>query len=160
MLQPTSDIVALMTLEHQTGVANRIGGINVLKRTGTPEKLDAAIEELVTYMTFGDEAKLSAPVKGNSSFTETFAKKGPRDGRGRSLRDFDLQTRLFRYPLSFMVYSDAFESLHPEARARLWQRLYAVLNTDKARPESAAAIAIVAATKKDVPAYWKQAAAR
>ncbi len=38
VLQPTSDIVALMTLEHQAGVANRIGGINVLKRTGTPEK--------------------------------------------------------------------------------------------------------------------------
>ena len=155
VLQPTSDIVALMTLEHQTGVANRIGGINVLKRTGTPEKLDAAIEELVTYMTFGDEAKLSAPVKGNSTFTETFAKKGPRDGRGRSLRDFDLQTRLFRYPLSFMVTSDAFESLHPDVRVKIWRRLYEVLSADKARPESATAIAIVAATKKDRPDYWK-----
>jgi hypothetical protein len=155
VIQPTSDIVALMTLEHQTGVANRIGGINVLKRTGTPEKLNAAIEELVTYMTFGDEVKLPAPVKGNSTFTETFAKKGPRDRRGRSLRDFELQTRLFRYPLSFMIYSDAFASLHPEVRAKLWRRLYDVLSADKARPESAAAIAIVAATKKDRPDFWK-----
>lgn len=155
VLQPTSDIVALMTLEHQTGVANRIGGINVLKRTGAPEKLNAAIEELVTYMTFGDEVKLPAPVKGNSTFTETFAKKGPRDRSGRSLRDFDLQTRLFRYPLSFMIYSDAFVSLHPEVRAKLWRRFYDVLSADKARPESAAAIAIIAATKKDRPDFWK-----
>ena len=158
VLQPTSDIVALMTLEHQAGVANRIGGINVLKRTGTPEKLDAAIEELVTYMTFGDEAKLTAPVKGNSTFAANFTKKGPRDGRGRSLRDFDLQTRLFRYPLSFMVTSDAFESLHPEVRAKLWRRLYEVLSADTARSESAAAIAIVAATQKDAPAAWRQTA--
>ena len=74
---------------------------------------------------------------------------------GRSLRDFDLETRLFRYPLSFMIYSDAFVSLHPEVRARLWQRIYEILSADKARPESAAAIAIVAATKKDRPDYWK-----
>jgi len=155
VLQPTSDIVALMTLEHQTGVANRIGGINVLKRTGTPEKLNAAIEELVTYMTFGDEVKLPAPVKGNSTFTQSFMKKGPRDGRGRSLRDFDLQTRLFRYPLSFMIYSDAFESLHLEVRAKIWRRMYEVLSADKTRPENGAAIAIVAATKKDRPDFWK-----
>lgn len=155
VIQPTSDIVALMTLEHQTGVANRIGGINVLRRTGTPEKLNAAIEDLVTYMTFGDEVALPAPVKGNSTFTETFAKTGPRDRSGRSLRDFDLNTRLLRYPLSFMIYSDAFASLHPEVRARLWRRFYDVLSADKARPESVAAIAIVAATKKDRPDYWK-----
>jgi hypothetical protein len=82
-------------------------------------------------------------------------KKGPRDRSGRSLRDFELQTRLFRYPLSFMIYSDAFESLHPEVRAKLWRRFYEVLSADRGRAEAAQAIAIVAATKKDRPDYWK-----
>jgi hypothetical protein len=95
---------------------------------------------------------LPSPVKGNSAFTQIFARRGPRDPRGRSLRDFDLQTRLFRYPLSYMVYSTAFDSLNADAKALLWRRLHEALART---PSGEAAIAILAATKPGLPDYWK-----
>ena len=153
VLKPTSDIVALMVLEHQTGFANRIATINARFRAGNPADAGEIIDELIAYMTFADEVPLPAPVKGNSGFSAVFAKRGPRDPQGRSLRDFDLQTRLFRYPLSYMIYSTSFESLAPTAKTRVWQRLREVLGgTDRGRT----AIAILAATKPDAPADWKR----
>lgn len=56
-------------------------------------------------MLFVDEAPLTGPVKGGSGFAEAFAARGPRDGKGRSLRDFALRRRLFRYPCSYMIYT-------------------------------------------------------
>lgn len=144
-LKPASDIVALMTLEHQSGFINRAYALN----GGYSEK---ALEDLVAYMTFADEVALPGPVRGDSGFTAAFAGKGPRDGKGRSLRDFDLQTRLFRYPLSYMVYSTAFDSLKPEIKGRLWRRLY---DTLRASGPGRDAIAILAATKTGLPGYWK-----
>jgi hypothetical protein len=157
-LQPGSDIVALMTLEHQNGVANRVAMLNARAATGTSQaEMGKAIDEMVADMTYADEVPLPSPVKGTSTFTETFPKRGPRDAQGRSLRDFDLKTRLFRYPLSYMVYSASFDSLNPAVKTRLWRRLYDTLRADKA-PEAATAIAILAATNPDVPDYWKTGA--
>ena len=61
-----------------------------------------------------------------------FPQRGPRDPKGRSLRDFDLETRLFRYPLSYMIYSAAFDALPDGVRARIY-RLYEVLAGRKRR---------------------------
>ena len=36
------------------------------------------------------------------------------DVAGRSLRDFDLTTRLFKYPCSFLIYSPQFDGLPDE----------------------------------------------
>ena len=91
--------------------------------------------------------------------------QGPRDAKGRSLRDFDLKTHLFRYPLSFMIYSKAFDSLNPRAKTEIWRRVKAALDGSDTRPQFAAlaardgraAIAIAAATQKDAPASWKNA---
>ncbi len=66
-------------------------------------------------------------VEGVSTFTKTFPQRGPRDKQGRSLRDFDLEKRLFRYPLSYMVYSEAFDAMPDTVRERLYRRLYDVL---------------------------------
>jgi hypothetical protein len=151
-LKPTSDIVALMTLEHQTGFSNRIAVLNVRYPTESAAATDKLIDELVSYMTFADEVPLPSPVKGNSAFTQVFARRGPRDSKGRSLRDFDLQTRLFRYPLSYMIYSAAFDSLNPAAKNLLWRKLHDALLQ---KPDGAAAIAILAATKTDLPDDWK-----
>ena len=145
-LKATSDIVALMTLEHQTGFINRLFALNM-------RYSDAALDDLVTYMTFANEVALPGPVSGDSGFTADFAKRGPRDSKGRSLRAFDLKTRLFRYPLSYMVYSDAFDSLKPDIRDRLYRRLYDTLKTKGT--DGADAIAILAATKPGLPDYWK-----
>ena len=145
-LNPGSDIVALMTLEHQTGFINRLYALNM-------RYSDAALDDLVEYMTFANEVPLPGPVSGDSGFTTDFAQRGPRDGAGRSLRSFDLKNRLFRYPLSYMVYSSAFDTLKPDIRDKLYRRLYDAL---KAKGTVGAdAIAILAATKPGLPEYWK-----
>ena len=69
------------------------------------------MRETVDYLLFVDEAKLTSPVRGVSSFSKTFSATGPRDRHGRSLRELDLQTRLFKYRCSYMIYSPAFDAL-------------------------------------------------
>jgi hypothetical protein len=172
-LAPTSDIVALMTLEHQTRMNNLMTRIGWDARIGLREgkgKLDdaardrvnAEIEEMVGYMLFVDEAPLKEPVKGVSTFTKTFAERGPKDGKGRSLRDFDLQKRLFRYPLSYLIYSAAFDGMPDTVRERVYQRLFEVLTgQDKSKTfagispaDRQAVLEIVRATKPSLPKYW------
>ena len=72
--------------------------------------------------------------------------------RAGSLRDFDLKTRLFRYPLSYMIYSAAFDNLPDKARDLVYQRLHARLQAEK-RDD---VIEIVRETKSNLPAYWRQ----
>src|SRR6185503_6823571 len=96
-LSPFSDIVALMTLEHQAGMTNRIFGLRAhyerAQRSVMTDRaaraLDAAVDDLVAYMIFANEAPLREPVTGVSGFSRTFPERGPRDARGRSLREFD-----------------------------------------------------------------------
>ncbi len=171
-LEPTSNLVALMTFEHQTQGLNhliRLGWEARVEAQGGPllpeprTPFDARLDQVVRYLLFVDEPPLPAPLRGVSSFTRTFPERGPRDDRGRSLRDFDLQRRLFRYPLSFLVYSPAFDALPSEVRARLYRRLHDVLTGHDQRPEFAAlpaadrtaVLEILQATKSDLPAYWR-----
>lgn len=147
-LKATSDIVALMTLEHQTGFIDRLDALNV-------KYSDPGLDDLVTYMTFTNEVPLPGPVSGDSGFAADFAKRGPRDSKGRSLRTFDLKTRLFRYPLSYMIYSTAFDALKPEIKDKLYRRLYDALKAKGV--DGLDAITILAATKPELPDYWKQA---
>ncbi|MBZ5674816.1 MAG: hypothetical protein LAP61_11265 [Acidobacteriia bacterium] len=162
-IEPTSDVVALMTLEHQSRMTNLMIRVGWDSRMGmAQDKLDPEIEELLKYMLFADEAPLKAPVKGVSTFMETFPQRGPRDPQGRSLRDFDLKTRLFRYPLSYMIYSAAFDGMPDAVRNRVYQRLFEILtgkDTSKTfvglTPESRSAILeILRATKPNLPAAW------
>jgi hypothetical protein len=170
-LTGTSDIVALMTLEHQVGAVNRLGALGVqygaARRAGAVDAergFDADVTDLADYLLFVDEAPLGAPVAGVSTFTRTFPARGPRDPRGRSLREFDLRTRLFRYPLSYMIYSELFDALPAPIRNRVYQRLYDVLSGHDASPRYArlaaddrkAALEIIAATKQNLPAFWKE----
>jgi hypothetical protein len=142
-LTSTSDIVALMTLEHQARMTNLINGVGQQFRramnSGTLEKsrnsLDRAVDQMVDYMFFVDEAPLEDPVKGVSTFTTTFPQRGPHDKHGRSLRDFDLRKRLFRYPLSYMIYSEIFDALPAIARDRVYQRLHDVLSGKDQSPK-------------------------
>ncbi|HEV2680627.1 MAG TPA: hypothetical protein VGV14_09010 [Rhodanobacter sp.] len=160
-LMPGSDIVALMTLEHQTGFISRAGQLAAEFRASAPG-MDASVDDLVSYMTFAQALPLPALVKGDDGFDAAFAKQGPRDSRGRSLRDFDLNNRVFRYPLSYMIYSQAFDQLPAPIKARLWRRLYDVLRGADPDPrfvhlnreDALAAIAIVAATKPSLPDFW------
>jgi len=174
-LAPTSDLVALLVLEHQVRMTNlmiRIGwDARVAQHDGklaaVRPQLDAEMDEMVAYMLFGDEDLLKEPVAGVSTFTKTFPQRGPRDKQGRSLRDFDLKKRLFRYPLSYMIYSAAFDGMPQLVRERVYQRLYDIL-TGKDRSKSVgglslenlssedrrAILEIVRDTKSNLPAYW------
>ena len=165
-LEPGSDIVSLLTLEHQAGVINLIARINAQYRgldnddikpalRATAQDIDASIAQLVTVMRFADEVALPSPVQGSSGFAASFAAEGPHDGKGRSLREFELRSRLFRHPLSYMIYSQAFADLNPQARMRVLRGLYDALG--KARG-GAAAINIAAATVKMLPDFWQPVA--
>jgi hypothetical protein len=124
--------------------------------------LDADIETLVTYMLFADEAPLQDPVQGASTFTQTFSERGPRDKQGRSLRDFDLKKRLFKYPLSYMVYSDAFDNLPVQVKDRIYKRVYDILTSKDPSPkfnrlyaeDRRAILDILRDTKPGLPLYW------
>lgn len=134
-LAPTSDIVALMVFEHQTQFTNlvtRVGWQARLVAAGAarpdaPDGLDDDIADLADYALFVDEAPLTGPVEGVSSFARRFAAGGRRDARGRSLRDLELTTRLFRYPLSYLVGSVQFEALPLDVRQRVFERIGRVL---------------------------------
>jgi len=90
-------------------------------------RIKNAGEPLVEYLFFRGEAKLTAPIRGTSGFTEEFAQQGPRDRQGRSLRDFDLQTRLFKYPCSYLVYSPSFAALPKEVKECVLLRMREIL---------------------------------
>ena len=107
-------------------------------------------------------------MKGDSGFTEEFAARGIRDTQGRSLRDFDLQTRIFRYPCSYLIYSDAFDSLPKPAREYVYRRLLDVLTGRDQSPDFARLTAkdrkdvleILLATKPAVQEAWKDYSAQ
>jgi hypothetical protein len=164
-LLPASDIVALMTFEHQTQMVNLITRLSWQSRIAPQVSHRDDVGALVAYMLFAEEAPLPEPLVGVSSFTRTFPERGPRDQKGRSLRDFDLRTRLFRYPLSYLIYSPAFDAIPDAAREQVYRRLFEVLS---GRDQSADfshlsaddrnnILEILRATKPNLPAYWNHA---
>jgi hypothetical protein len=129
-----SDVVAQLVLAHQAQMTNLItragweGRVAAVEPgTAAHERVQEAVQELVDYMLFVHEAPLAGPVRGSSGFAQVFAARGPRDRQGRSLREFDLRTRLFRYPLSYMIYTDAFEALPTDVKSAVYARLGAIL---------------------------------
>jgi hypothetical protein len=169
----TSDLIALMTFEHQLRMVNLIARISrqarEVEKSGNADGaatdgLKAGIEEMLQYMLFVEEAPLREPLHGVSSFAATFPARGPRDSEGRSLRDFDLQTRVFRYPLSYMIYSASFETIPDSVKAQLYKRLYDILtNRDTSSAfarvstiDRKAIFGILRATKPNLPDYWRE----
>jgi len=127
-LTPYSDIVALMVLEHQSHLSNLITRATWETRLGEPDRIAEAAEALADYMLCVDEARLPAGgIEGSSGFAEEFARRGPRDAKGRSLRELDLKTRLLKYPLSYMIYSPAFQSMPAAPKARVMAHINGVL---------------------------------
>jgi len=170
-LTPHSDVVALMVLNHQTRMTNlltrlgwqsRIAAQAGAKNGALPAHVRDTAHELVDYLLFVDEAPLPSPIRGASSFTKEFAAKGARDSNGRSLRDLDLTRRLLRYPCSYMIYSEAFDALPPDALAAVYERMWAILSGKVTGAEYAtltpadrrAIVEILRETKKGLPAYW------
>jgi hypothetical protein len=166
-LSGQSDVVALMVLEHQARMSSLITRLGWEARLGSEagRPLRDAAVELVDYMLFVDEVELPGPVTGSSSFAATFAAKGPRDGRGRSLRDLDLRTRMMRYPCSYMIYSEPFDALPPAAKTEVYARMWEILSGAERDPrygrlsdsDRRAIVEILRETKADLPEYFELA---
>lgn len=167
--RPTSDIVALLVLEHQVETQNRITRLSYDSRTQLAQgsalddtTLDALVQPLLDSLFMAHEAPLQAPVEGVADFAVNFpqraADKGQQDSQGRSLRDLDLQTRTFRYPLSYLIYSDAIAALPDPVRTHLFAQIKAVLETAPDAPvyphltadQRSTILAILRETKPDV----------
>ncbi|MFO0879556.1 MAG: hypothetical protein U0840_19600 [Gemmataceae bacterium] len=183
-LTPHSDIVALMVFEHQATGHNYITRANFETRQAlhmqetlnremklpathewdsTRARIRSVGDDLVEYFLFKGEAPLTEQVRGTSGFAEEFVKRGPRDARGRSLREFDLTRRLFRYPMSYLIYTESFDALPDRVRLYVLERLHTILtgkDTTKrydylAAEDRQAILDILVATKPNLPAYWK-----
>lgn len=178
-----SDIVAHLVLAHQTQMHNVITLANYRTRLalhadaqnkrhdGRPGDLmgvearatiESAAEDVLRYLLFSSEVALDGPVRGTSTFAAEFAARGPRDPKGRSLRDFDLKHRIFKYPCSYLIYSEAFDSLPGPATNHVYRRLAEVLTErDKTAPfarlktsDRRAILEILKATKGGLPRSW------
>ena len=128
-LTPDSDLVAQLVMTHQTRIHNFLTRTRyeVASAAGDREKIRSAVEPLVRGMLFVWEAGFEEGVAGTTTFASDFAKRGPHDSKGRSLRDLDLKTRLLRYPLSFLVYSEQFDALQPAAKEQFFRRVREIL---------------------------------
>jgi len=184
-LAASSDIVALMVLEHQAKAHNLITSANYLTRfalrdeeainkaldrttpghsDSTRSRIKSACEPLIRYFLFIEEATLTAPVQGSTDYAKQFEALGPLDKAGRSLRDFDLKTRMFRYPCSYLIYSESFNRLPDEAKQYTYGRLLEILLGKDVSPEYAklttadrqAILSILRETKADLPDEWRR----
>lgn len=168
-LRPTSDIVALMVLEHQTHMHNYITRLNyetqmMMQTYGHIRYLKNQVNAFLRYLLFTEEVALTEPVSGDPAFVKDFTSQGPRDNQGRSLRDLDLKTRMFKYPCSFLIYSTAFDSMPEVMRSHLLERLWKILTGEDKDPQFAkiapedrqAILEILQETKPNLPDYWKK----
>jgi len=167
-----------MVFEHQMHMVNLFTRVGWEVRLAQyQERIDKALEsqvvtdgllrdmarELVDYMLFVDEASLGDKIQGTSGFTETFSAEGPRDSKGRSLRQFDLQRRLMRYPCSYMIYSEAFDGMPDQAREAAYKRMWQILSGEEkthkysklSLADRQAIVEILRETKKGLPDYFQ-----
>jgi hypothetical protein len=148
-LEPTSDIVSLMIMEHQTRMTNLLTRLGWETRIEADSaKVDEMIREVVQYMLFEKETPLTDPIKGSERYAADFTALGPKDRKGRSLRDLDMKTRMFKYPCSFLIYSAQFDALPQPVKDKLYRQLREQL-TQQNRLD---VLEILKDTKKDFPA--------
>jgi hypothetical protein len=177
----SSDIVAHLVLTHQAGMINLLTRAGWEARaadpklhapfTSTPEQdariaavMDGIAGEVVDYLLFVDEAKLTDKVHGTSGFAERFSASGPKDRKGRSLYELDLTRRLMKYPCSYLIYSPAFDALPPMVKEPIYKRMWAILSGQEQDPryravlsasDRQAIVEILRDTKKDLPSYFQ-----
>lgn len=132
-LRPTSDIVALLVLEHQTRMHTLLNAASLNYRRSRhfseiidpgsdPDKGSAGqvaeswAEKITDCIFYKDEADLGEGVEGDTAFQNAFLARYPKTEDGDSLADFRLYGRIFKRRCSYMVYSDAFRGLPPTVK--------------------------------------------
>ncbi len=181
-----SDIVALMTLEHQAGMQSRLveaaydvriairRQTDLRRELGEPATKDyggscltvanSHMEKTMKSLLFCEEAAMpEGGVDGGPAFQEAFRANRRATPDGRSLKDFQLLTRVFKYRCSYLIYSRTWDALPERFRAMLYRRLYDILTAKEAvkgyehlgAPERRDILNILRATKQGLPDYWK-----
>ena len=171
-----SDVASVLVLNHQMKMINlmiRVGwetrvamdqlGKSPQEKAIAERLIQADAAELADYMLFVNEASMSGKFESTSGFQTQFVAGGPKDSKGRSLRQLDLDKRLMRYPCSYMIYSPAFDGLPNAAKDAIYAKLWSVLSgRDKSRKYShltpdirSAIVGILLETKPGLPAYFK-----
>lgn len=149
-LVPTSNIVALLILEHQCRMHNLFtkAKMNFLRsawfQQAMQEKLESDDEqgmawksadqlagEIVEGLLFKDEVELAGDgISGAGAFAEAFVAAGVKTESEKSLRDFRLYARIFKYRCSYMIYSKAFKGLPPLVKERVLAKLREALSDE------------------------------
>lgn len=140
-LSPHSDIVALMVLEHQVHTynvltqasfevryaeyaRNQAVGENVpAAERELSETLERAANNVAAALLFAKETRLTSPIQGTSSFANEFADREPRNELGQSLRQFDLKSRVFKYPCSYLIQAPSYRNLPQSLRDSVERKL-------------------------------------
>lgn len=181
-----SDVVALMVLEHQTGVHNVLVEANLTTQatlhrhaemkkafnepvdsplSDTNERiLDRLAEKVLHEMLYVDEIEVPGGIEGEIAFQNAFKSNARKSADGRSLKDFRLYGRLMKYRCSHLIYSEAFANLPREMRTRILDKLHSILTRPDAWPDYAHLgdserrhiLAILSETLSDLPASWKK----
>lgn len=146
----TSDIVALLVLEHQCHAHNLLTAARMnyeraryLALSIAPDDdpdlgsagrvADQAARRIVDWFFYSGEASLGDDgVAGDEAFLRAFSAMIPAAKQGDSLGDFQCNTRLFKNRCSYMVYSEAFRSLPDAVRLRVIAGLRKVLENESA----------------------------
>ncbi|HEX2748277.1 MAG TPA: hypothetical protein VHM91_09795 [Verrucomicrobiales bacterium] len=186
-LRDDSDIVALMTMEHQVAMHSRLVEaaydvrMAISRQTSLRKELgEPATEELVgstkvvaashcekvlKCLLFCEEAAMpDGGVDGGPAFQDAFRSNRRASKEGKSLKDFQLLTRLFKYRCSYLIYSRSWEALPQKFRDVLYRRLFDILTATTpvkgyehlSAGERREILEILRDTKQGLPAYWKE----
>lgn len=171
---PTSDIVALLVLEHQCRMHNLLTAASMQYRraiflsrlldpTAAPDAGSAGqvagsmAEKIVDCLFFKNEADLGEGVEGSEGFQKSFEARFPKSKDGHSLADFNLYGRIFKHRCSYMVYSEAFQNLPVVVKGLVLKKMHSALTgSDPAydwlkASEKSRVRAILASTLPDWP---------
>ena len=186
-LLKTSDVIPMLMHDHQVHVHNVLSTalqdarialhrwpamreILGLPANAPPQGsclvvFESQAEKMIDALLCRDEAAWpEGGVGGDGVFAAAYARTRKADAQGRSLRDLDLRTRLFRYRCSPLIYSESFTGLPKPLRDLTLLRLSAGLRAFPPAPgfghladdERRAIHEILTATLTGLPAGWGQ----
>jgi hypothetical protein len=161
----SSDIVSLLVFDHQAHAINLMSRLNWEARVAASEGREAASSgnvrrlaiELADYLLFAGEAPAPVPLTPRAGFAARLERATPRDRQGRSFGQLLLTTRLFRYPCSYLVYSEAFDGLPAAVKTAIYTRMIDTLSGDASSrlrvsaDDRRAILEILRETKRDFP---------
>ena len=173
-LTETSDILPHLLLEHQAGFMNLVLEATYRARTYQhvgkekikPEHaavLKGLAKELVRYLLFADEAKFPAGgIKVDPQYREDFLADRKEASNGISLKDLDLETRLFKHRCSYLIYGDVFQATSDLFRQQVYEVLGEAISIETPDPDFAylsvaekkAIRSILQETLSDLPEGW------